>query len=95
MHALAVLCTVVVIVPIWCPSFSVFQSLFFKILTEAGSRTSFSPTEWVDLPEQDGGEQSAGLRLAPVIQPNTRTGREQTCSRQGGLSFYGSDKGDD
>ena len=75
--------------------FSVFRSLFLKILTEAGSRTSFSPTEWVDLAEQDRGEQSAGLRLSPVTQPSTRNGREQTCSRQGGLSFYGTDKGDD
>ena len=38
-------------------------------------RTSMSPTEWVDLPER-----AAGLWLAPVIRPSTRTGREQTCS---------------
>ena len=39
-------------------------------------RTSMSPTEWVDLPER-----AAGLWLAPLVRPSTRTGREQTCSK--------------
>ena len=43
------------------------------------TRTSLSLTEWVNLPERAGG---AGHRLALVVRPNTRTGREQTCSNK-------------